>query len=47
MPAEASHGGPFFTAALAAVLILGGQFLLPVLQRSQHGTLVRRSPGAA
>jgi uncharacterized membrane protein YbhN (UPF0104 family) len=32
-----------FTAAQAALLIPGGQFLLPVLQRSQHGTLVRRS----
>ena len=32
-----------FTAAQAALMIPGGQFLLPVLQRSQHGTLVRRS----
>ncbi len=32
-----------FTAAQAAVLVPGGQFLLPVLQRSEHGTLVRRS----
>jgi uncharacterized membrane protein YbhN (UPF0104 family) len=32
-----------FTAAQAAILIPGGQFLLPVLQRSEHGTLVRRS----
>ena len=32
-----------FTAAQAAVLIPGGQFLLPVLQKSQHGTLIRRS----
>ena len=31
------------TAAQAAQLVPGGQFLLPVLQRSQHGTLVRRS----
>src|SRR2546423_10206199 len=31
-----------FTAAQAALLVPGGQFLLPVLQRSQHGTLVRR-----
>lgn len=30
-----------FTAAQAAVLLPGGQFLLPVLQRSQHGTLIR------
>lgn len=32
-----------FTAAQAAVLLPGGQFLLPVLQRSQHGTLIRHS----
>ncbi|HEU5198890.1 MAG TPA: lysylphosphatidylglycerol synthase transmembrane domain-containing protein [Ktedonobacterales bacterium] len=32
-----------FTAAQSAVLIPGGQFLLPVLQKSQHGTLIRRS----
>jgi len=32
-----------YTAAQAALLIPGGQFLLPVLQRSQHGTLIRRS----
>lgn len=32
-----------FTGAQAAVLIPGGQFLLPVLQKSQHGTLIRRS----
>lgn len=32
-----------FTAAQAALLIPGGQFLLPVLQRSQYGTLIRRS----
>jgi uncharacterized membrane protein YbhN (UPF0104 family) len=32
-----------FTAAQAAFMIPGGQFLLPVLQRSQYGTLVRRS----
>lgn len=32
-----------FTAAQAAVLVPGGQFLLPVLQRSEHGTLIRRS----
>ena len=31
-----------FTAAQAALLIPGGQFLLPVLQKSQHGTLIRR-----
>ena len=32
-----------FTGAQAAVLIPGGQFLLPILQKSQHGTLIRRS----
>lgn len=32
-----------FTAAQAAVLVPGGQFLLPVLQRSEYGTLIRRS----
>ena len=32
-----------FTASQAALLVPGGQFLLPVLQRCQHGTLVRRS----
>ncbi len=32
-----------FTASQSALLVPGGQFLLPVLQRSQHGTLVRRS----
>lgn len=32
-----------FAAAQAAVLIPAGQFLLPVLQKSQHGTLIRRS----
>lgn len=32
-----------FCAAQAAVLIPAGQFLLPVLQKSQHGTLIRRS----
>lgn len=32
-----------FSAAQAAVLIPAGQFLLPVLQKSQHGTLIRRS----
>lgn len=32
-----------FTAAQAALLVPGGQFLLPVLQRSQYGTLIRRS----
>lgn len=32
-----------FTATQAALLVPGGQFLLPVLQRSQHGTLIRRS----
>jgi len=32
-----------FTAAQAALLIPAGQFLLPVLQRSEHGTLIRRS----
>lgn len=32
-----------FSAAQAALLIPGGQFLLPVLQRSQYGTLIRRS----
>src|SRR5919199_891074 len=34
---------PVTGSVLAALLIPGGQFLLPVLQRSQHGTLVRRS----
>src|SRR5581483_10175688 len=32
-----------FCAAQAAVLVPAGQFLLPVLQKSQHGTLIRRS----
>lgn len=32
-----------FAGAQAAVLVPGGQFLLPVLQKSQHGTLIRRS----
>jgi uncharacterized membrane protein YbhN (UPF0104 family) len=32
-----------FMAAQAALLLPGGQFLLPVLQRSEHGTLIRRS----
>lgn len=32
-----------FTAAQAALLLPVGQFLLPVLQRSEHGTLIRRS----
>lgn len=32
-----------FAAAQSAVLIPAGQFLLPVLQKSQHGTLIRRS----
>ena len=32
-----------FTASQAVILVPGGQFLLPVLQRSQHGTLVRQS----
>ncbi|HWE63526.1 MAG TPA: lysylphosphatidylglycerol synthase transmembrane domain-containing protein [Chloroflexota bacterium] len=32
-----------FTAAQSAVLLPGGQFLLPVLQRSEHGTAIRRS----
>ncbi len=32
-----------FTGAQAAVLVPGGQFLLPVLQKSQHGTLIRHS----
>jgi uncharacterized membrane protein YbhN (UPF0104 family) len=32
-----------FAAAQAAVLMPAGQFLLPVLQKSQHGTLIRRS----
>lgn len=32
-----------FTAAQAALLVPAGQFLLPVLQRSEHGTLIRRS----
>lgn len=32
-----------FTASQSVLLVPGGQFLLPVLQRSQHGTLVRQS----
>jgi uncharacterized protein (TIRG00374 family) len=32
-----------FTGAQAAVLVPAGQFLLPVLQKSQHGTLIRQS----
>ena len=32
-----------FTGAQAATLVPAGQFLLPVLQKSQHGTLIRRS----
>ena len=32
-----------FAAAQSAVMIPAGQFLLPVLQKSQHGTLIRRS----
>jgi uncharacterized protein (TIRG00374 family) len=32
-----------FLGAQAAVLVPAGQFLLPVLQKSQHGTLIRRS----
>ena len=32
-----------FTGAQAATLVPGGQFLLPVLQKSQYGTLIRRS----
>ncbi|MGH2470774.1 MAG: lysylphosphatidylglycerol synthase domain-containing protein, partial [Chloroflexota bacterium] len=32
-----------FTGAQAALLVPAGQFLLPVLQKSQHGTLIRRS----
>lgn len=32
-----------FTASQGVTLVPGGQFLLPVLQRSQHGTLIRRS----
>jgi len=32
-----------FIAAQAAVLVPAGQFLLPVLQKSQHGTLIRHS----
>ncbi|MGI8913663.1 MAG: lysylphosphatidylglycerol synthase transmembrane domain-containing protein [Chloroflexota bacterium] len=32
-----------FTASQSVMLVPGGQFLLPVLQRSQHGTLIRRS----
>jgi uncharacterized protein (TIRG00374 family) len=32
-----------FTGAQAAVLVPAGQLLLPVLQKSQHGTLIRRS----
>jgi uncharacterized membrane protein YbhN (UPF0104 family) len=32
-----------FTASQSAVLLPGGQFLLPVLQRCRHGTLIRHS----
>ncbi|HEY8745278.1 MAG TPA: lysylphosphatidylglycerol synthase transmembrane domain-containing protein [Chloroflexota bacterium] len=32
-----------FTASQSVMLVPGGQFLLPVLQRSQHGTLIRQS----
>lgn len=32
-----------FTAAQAALLLPGGHFFVPVLQRSEHGTLIRRS----
>jgi uncharacterized membrane protein YbhN (UPF0104 family) len=32
-----------FAAAQSAVMIPAGQFLLPLLQKSQHGTLIRRS----
>lgn len=32
-----------FAAAQSAVMIPAGQFLLPVLQKSQHGTMIRRS----
>jgi uncharacterized protein (TIRG00374 family) len=32
-----------FTGAQAATLVPAGQFLLPVLQKSQHGTLIRYS----
>jgi uncharacterized membrane protein YbhN (UPF0104 family) len=32
-----------FTASQSVILVPGGQFLLPVLQRSQHGTLIRQS----
>jgi uncharacterized membrane protein YbhN (UPF0104 family) len=32
-----------FTGAQAAVLVPAGQLLLPVLQKSQYGTLIRRS----
>lgn len=32
-----------FASSQAALLIPGGQFLLPVLQRSMHGTLIRHS----
>ncbi|HLQ32333.1 MAG TPA: lysylphosphatidylglycerol synthase transmembrane domain-containing protein [Chloroflexota bacterium] len=32
-----------FAAAQSAVMVPAGQFLLPVLQKSQHGTLIRRS----
>jgi uncharacterized membrane protein YbhN (UPF0104 family) len=32
-----------FSAAQAAVLVPAGQFLLPLLQKSQHGTMIRRS----
>jgi uncharacterized membrane protein YbhN (UPF0104 family) len=35
-----------FAAAQSAVLLPAGQFLLPVLQKSQHGTLIRRSAAA-
>ncbi|MHB8620121.1 MAG: lysylphosphatidylglycerol synthase transmembrane domain-containing protein [Chloroflexota bacterium] len=31
-----------FAAAQAAVLVPAGQLLLPILQKSQHGTLIRR-----
>ncbi|MDE3077552.1 MAG: flippase-like domain-containing protein, partial [Chloroflexota bacterium] len=32
-----------FSAAQAAVMVPAGQFLLPVLQKRQHGTLIRSS----
>src|SRR5579884_961915 len=32
-----------FAAAQSAVMVPAGQFLLPVLQKSQHGTLIRHS----